>query len=111
MKASVAQAVKLLTRQNCWPLQSRIDSFAFPGLRNGQYQLRCARGRIAMKIHFLLAKDFFRGGGIETYTREAGRRLAARGHEVTVYSTRGQGACPEEWEGMRFVWLPRIRPH
>jgi len=64
-----------------------------------------------MKIHFLLAKDFFRGGGIETYTREVGRRLAARGHEVTVYSTRGKDACPDDWEGMRFVWLPRIKPY
>lgn len=64
-----------------------------------------------MKIHFLLTKDFFRGGGIETYTREAGRRLAARGHEVTVYSTRGQNECPEEWEGMRFIWLPRVKPY
>jgi len=64
-----------------------------------------------MKIHFLLAKDFFRGGGIETYTREVGRRLAARGHEVTVYSTRGNGKCVDEWEGMRFVWLPSIKPH
>lgn len=64
-----------------------------------------------MKIHFLLAKDFFRGGGVETYTREVGRRLAARGHEVTVYSTRGEDACPKEWEGMRFIWLPRVKPY
>jgi glycosyltransferase involved in cell wall biosynthesis len=64
-----------------------------------------------MKIHFLLAKDFFRGGGIETYTREVGRRLAERGHEVTVYSTRGKEECVEQWEGMRFIWLPSIKPH
>lgn len=64
-----------------------------------------------MKIHFLLTKDFFRGGGIETYTREVGRRLADRGHEVTVYSTRGSSACPDEWEGMRFIWLPRMKPY
>ena len=64
-----------------------------------------------MKIHFLITKDFFRGGGIETYTREAGRRLAARGHKVTVYSTRGQSECVREWEGMRFIWLPRVKPY
>ncbi len=64
-----------------------------------------------MKIHFLLTKDFFRGGGIETYTREVGRRLAQRGHQVTVYSTRGASPCLQEWEGMRFVWLPRIKPY
>ncbi len=64
-----------------------------------------------MNIHFLLVKDLFRGGGIETYTREVGRRLVARGHSVTVYSTRGDDACPAEWEGMRIVWLPRIKPY
>ncbi|HMF77541.1 MAG TPA: glycosyltransferase family 4 protein [Bryobacteraceae bacterium] len=64
-----------------------------------------------MKIHFLITKDFFRGGGIETYTREVGRRLASRGHEVTVYSTRGKDKCVGEWEGMRFIWLPSIKPH
>jgi len=64
-----------------------------------------------MKIHFLLTKDFFRGGGVETYTREVGRRLADRGHDVTVYSTRGDSPCPDEWEGMRFIWLPRMKPY
>jgi glycosyltransferase involved in cell wall biosynthesis len=64
-----------------------------------------------MNIHFLLAKDLFRGGGIETYTREVGRRLAARGHRITVYSTRGDGPCPSEWEGMRLIWLPRVKPY
>jgi glycosyltransferase involved in cell wall biosynthesis len=64
-----------------------------------------------MKIHFLLAKDFFRGGGIETYTREVGRRLVERGHEVTVYSTRGKDECVDEWKGMRLLWLPSMKPH
>lgn len=64
-----------------------------------------------MKIHFLLTKDFFRGGGIETYTREVGRRLSQRGHDVTVYSTRGAETCVDEWEGMRFVWLSRVKPY
>lgn len=64
-----------------------------------------------MNIHYLVAKDLFRGGGIETYTREVGRRLVARGHRVTVYSTRGEDSCPSEWDGMRIIWLPRIRPY
>jgi glycosyltransferase involved in cell wall biosynthesis len=64
-----------------------------------------------VNIHFLLTKDFFRGGGIETYTREVGRRLVERGHRVTVYSTRGNDTCPNEWEGMRFIWLPRVKPY
>jgi glycosyltransferase involved in cell wall biosynthesis len=69
------------------------------------------RTQIFMKIHFLLTKDFFRGGGIETYTREVGRRLAERGHEVTVYSTRGTHNSVDDWEGMRFLWLPRVKPY
>jgi glycosyltransferase involved in cell wall biosynthesis len=64
-----------------------------------------------MKIHFLVTKDILTGGGIETYTREVGSRLADRGHEVTVYSTRGAGATPSMWEGMRIVWLPKVRPY
>jgi glycosyltransferase involved in cell wall biosynthesis len=64
-----------------------------------------------MKIHFLLTKDFFRGGGIETYTREVGTRLASRGHEVTVYSTRGTEPCVQEWQGMRFIWVPQVKPY
>jgi glycosyltransferase involved in cell wall biosynthesis len=64
-----------------------------------------------MNIHFLVVKDLFRGGGIETYTREVGRRLAARGHAVTVYSTRGDDVCPKEWEGVRIIWLPRVKPY
>jgi glycosyltransferase involved in cell wall biosynthesis len=64
-----------------------------------------------MNIHFLLVKDLFRGGGIETYTREVGRRLVERGHKVTVYSTRGSGPCPDQCDGMRLIWLPRIKPY
>ena len=64
-----------------------------------------------MKIHFLLVKDLLKGGGIEAYTRNVGRLLARRGHEVTVYATGGSSDSPAEWEGMRVVWLPRLRPH
>jgi glycosyltransferase involved in cell wall biosynthesis len=63
-----------------------------------------------MNIHFLVTKDLFRGGGIETYTREVARRLVLRGHEVTIYSTRGDRDCPPQWEGARIVWLPRMKP-
>ncbi len=63
-----------------------------------------------MNIHFLVTKDLFHGGGIETYTREVARRLVLRGHEVTIYSTRGDHGCPPEWEGARLIWLPRMKP-
>jgi glycosyltransferase involved in cell wall biosynthesis len=64
-----------------------------------------------MRIHFLLVKDLFKGGGIETYTRGVARRLVKRGHDVTVYSTGGDKHSPPTWEGMKIVWLPRITPY
>ena len=64
-----------------------------------------------MRIHFLLVKDLLNGGGIETYTREVGRRLARKGHEVTVYSTGGGDDRPATWHGMNIVWLPKVRPY
>jgi glycosyltransferase involved in cell wall biosynthesis len=65
----------------------------------------------AVRIHFLLTKNILAGGGIETYTREVGRRLVSRGHEVIVYSTGGTRGVPQRLDGMRIVWLPRTRPH
>jgi glycosyltransferase involved in cell wall biosynthesis len=51
-----------------------------------------------------------RYGGFETFAAELGRRLATRGHEVTVYC---RGARPEdrtpEWEGIRRIDLPSLR--
>ena len=64
-----------------------------------------------MKIHFLLAKDILAGGGIETYTREVGPRLVKRGHEVTVYSTRGESIPQAFLHGMRIEWLPKVKPY
>src|SRR5580698_9473737 len=64
-----------------------------------------------MRIHFLLVKDLFKGGGIETYTRGVARRLVRRGHEVTVYSTGGDKHSLSAWEGIKIVWLPKITPY
>lgn len=49
-------------------------------------------------------------GGFETLAEELGTRLAARGHDVTVYARRG--AVLEEtaaWRGMRVVFTPTLR--
>src|SRR5208283_862410 len=64
-----------------------------------------------MKISFLIAKDLLQGGGgIEKYTREVGRRLAARGHSILVYSTYGVEADPVTWNGIEIRWMPCIAP-
>ena len=53
-----------------------------------------------------------RYGGFETAAEEVGRRLVARGHEVTVYCRRQSGGSdlpPESYLGMRLVHLPAVR--
>lgn len=47
--------------------------------------------------------------GIETYYEEVGKRLAARGHELTVYCRNHFTPALKEYEGMRLVRLPTIR--
>jgi len=48
-----------------------------------------------------------RYGGFETFAEELGRRLAARGHDVTIYC-RERHSAPE-YLGVRLVYLPTIR--
>ncbi len=47
--------------------------------------------------------------GIETYYEEVGRRLAARGHALTVYCRNHFTPALKEYRGMRLVRLPTIR--
>jgi glycosyltransferase involved in cell wall biosynthesis len=61
-----------------------------------------------MRIAFVAVKNIQRGGGIEKYTLELGSRLAARGHDVTVYSMRHYGPVPRTYRGMRIVRVPSI---
>jgi glycosyltransferase involved in cell wall biosynthesis len=49
-----------------------------------------------------------RYGGFETAVEEIGQRLAASGHEVTVYC-RGERHPEPEYLGMRLVHLPAVR--
>lgn len=50
-------------------------------------------------------------GGFETCVEEVGRRLAERGHSVTVYCRSGNGmdTRAKEYQGMRLVHLPALR--
>ena len=47
--------------------------------------------------------------GIESYYEEVGKRLAERGHEVTVYCRNYFTPKLEQYNGMRLVRLPTIR--
>jgi glycosyltransferase involved in cell wall biosynthesis len=64
-----------------------------------------------MKIHFLVVRDLQKRGGVEACTRGVGRVLARRGHEVTVYTTGPRGDSRSVVDGMKVIWLPRLRPH
>jgi glycosyltransferase involved in cell wall biosynthesis len=59
-----------------------------------------------MRIGFIAVKSVLRGGGVETYTYEVGRRMVALGHEVTVFSMGHYGDVPEHVQGMRVVKVP-----
>lgn len=48
-------------------------------------------------------------GGFETAVDEIGRRLAARGHDVTVYCRPTEGPRLRRYRGMRLVHLPALR--
>ncbi len=49
-------------------------------------------------------------GGFETLAEELGRRLASRGHEVTVYGRRGfVDPTLGRYRGMRLIVLPSLR--
>jgi glycosyltransferase involved in cell wall biosynthesis len=49
-------------------------------------------------------------GGFETCVEELGKRLAARGHEVTVYCRNSYySERPESYLGMKLVYLPNLR--
>lgn len=52
-----------------------------------------------------------RYGGFETAIEEVGSRLAAKGHEVTVYCrhTNAEGESASEYLGMKLVHLPALR--
>ena len=62
-----------------------------------------------MRIAFMMVKNIHRGGGIETYTREVGKRLVARGHEVTVYAMPHHGPQEKMCDGMKIEEVPCIR--
>ena len=60
-----------------------------------------------LKIAFLGLKGIPFPAGIENFTEEVGARLAARGHQVTVY-VRPYVEVGASYKGMRIVHLPSI---
>jgi glycosyltransferase involved in cell wall biosynthesis len=61
-----------------------------------------------LRIAYIALKGMPLGGGIESFTREVGRRLAARGHEVVAYCTGHFEARPGRFEGMEVRVVPSV---
>jgi glycosyltransferase involved in cell wall biosynthesis len=64
-----------------------------------------------MKIAFIGSRGVpARYGDFETATEEIGRRLAERGHQVTVYCRPGNGDASETvYKGMRKIYVPCVK--
>lgn len=62
-----------------------------------------------LRIAFLVVKNIARGGGIEKYTQELGRRLVEHGHEVTVFSMGHYGETPRYFLGMQVISIPCVK--
>jgi glycosyltransferase involved in cell wall biosynthesis len=62
-----------------------------------------------VKIAYIVLKGMPLGGGIEKYTDEIGSRLAARGHEIIVYTMKRYGATAGVFQDMRIRTVPSIK--
>lgn len=62
-----------------------------------------------MKISFIILKGMPFGGGIEKYTEEVGSRLAAKGHDIVVYTMTHYGARSGIYKGMKIETIPTVR--
>ena len=66
--------------------------------------------RAGLRVAFIGGRGVIsKYSGIEAYYEEVGKRLAERGHEVTVYCRNYFTPALKEYNGMRLVRLPTIR--
>lgn len=61
-----------------------------------------------MQIAYLAVKGIPIGGGIEKLTEEIGTRMVAKGHTVTIYSSRDYGAIDGIYRGMKISTVPSV---
>jgi glycosyltransferase involved in cell wall biosynthesis len=61
-----------------------------------------------MNIAYLAVKGVPIGGGIEKLTEEIGSRMAAKGHVVTIYSSRDYGSKDGFYRGMEIKTIPSV---
>jgi len=61
-----------------------------------------------MRIAYIAVKGMPIGGGVEKVTEELGSRMVARGHAVTVYSSRDYGTVDGIYRGMHIKTVPSV---
>ena len=61
-----------------------------------------------MRIAYIAVKGMPIGGGIEKLTEEIGSRLANKGHQIVVYSSRNYGTLDGEFKGMEIRTVPSL---
>ncbi|HTR44718.1 MAG TPA: glycosyltransferase family 4 protein [Thermodesulfovibrionales bacterium] len=61
-----------------------------------------------MRIAYIAVKGMPIGGGVEKVTEELGSRLVAKGHTVTVYSSRDYGTADGIYKGMQIRTVPSV---
>ena len=61
-----------------------------------------------MRIAFIAVKGIPIGGGVEKVTEEIGSRMAAKGHNVIVYSSRDYGTTDCSYKGMEIRTVPSV---
>lgn len=76
---------------------------------SGRQDISAPDSEPKLRIAFIGGRGVIsRYSGIETYYEEVGRRLAAKGHEITVYCRNRFTPAHTEHNGMRLVRLPTI---
>lgn len=61
-----------------------------------------------LRIAYIAVKGLPIGGGVEKVTEELGSRLVAKGHDVTVYSSRDYGTTDGAFKGMEIRTVPSV---
>lgn len=62
-----------------------------------------------MKIAYIAVKGIPMSGGIEKYTEEMANKLVARGHEVTVYTTKHYSNRSGAYENFQIRAVPALK--
>jgi glycosyltransferase involved in cell wall biosynthesis len=106
----VSKKILIVIGVLCWPAEKSLAAPESPNraLRQLHGALRSESENTVMKIAYLAVKGMPKGGGVEKVTEEIGSRMVAKGHEVTVYSSRDYGTSSGVYKGMKIKTVPSV---